>query len=56
MSNLVLTNGKKSLDGMKRILLLVGLAVAAALPAEAQTQYVFMNGNRYYYANGNRQS
>lgn len=53
MSNLVLTNGRKSLNGMKRILLLVGLAVAAVLHAEAQTQYVFMNGNRYYYANGN---
>lgn len=54
MSNLVLTNGKKSLNGMKRILLLVGLAIAAALPAEAQ-QYVFMrnNGsNTFYYANG----
>lgn len=53
MSNLVLTNGKKSLNGMKRILLLVGLAVAAALPVEAQTQYVFMNGSNYYYVNNN---
>ena len=40
MSNSVLTNGKKSLNGMKRILLLVGLAVAAALPARA-ADYVF---------------
>jgi hypothetical protein len=53
MSNLILTNGKKSLNGMKRILLLVVLAVAAALPVEAQTQYVFMNGSNYYYVNNN---
>ena len=52
MSNSVLTNGKKSLDGMKRILLLVGLAVAAALPARA-ADYVFMyNGGYLYVTNG----
>lgn len=44
MSNLVLTNGKKSLDGMKRILLLVGLAVAAALPARAADHVFEYNG------------
>ncbi len=48
MSNSVLTNGKKSLNGMKRILLLVGLAVAAALPAQA-ADYVFMYGGGYLY-------
>lgn len=50
MSNLVLTNGKKSLNGMKRILLLVGLAVAAALPARA-ADYVlaYVNGSTTYY-------
>lgn len=52
MSNLVLTNGKKSLNGMKRILLLVGLAIAAALPAQA-ADYVFMyDGGYLYVTNG----
>lgn len=39
----------------KRGLLLLGLMLAAVLPAKAQTQYVFMrnNGsNTFYYANG----
>ncbi len=50
MSNSVLTNGKKSLNGMKRILLLVGMAVAAALPAQA-ADYVlaYVNGSTTYY-------
>lgn len=50
MSNSVLTNGKKSLNGMKRILLLVGMAVAAALPARA-ADYVlaYVNGSTTYY-------
>ncbi len=48
MSNLVLTNGKKSLNGMKRILLLVGLAIAAALPAQA-ADYVFEYDGGYLY-------
>ena len=54
MSNSVLTNGKKSLNGMKRILLLVGLAVAAALPAQA-ADYVFMyvSGGTYNILQGN---
>ena len=52
MSNSVLTNGKKSLNGMKRILLLVGLAVAAALPARA-ADYVFeYDGGYLYVTNG----
>ncbi len=50
MSNSVLTNGKKSLNGMKRILLLVGMAVAAALPARA-ADYVlaYVDGSTTYY-------
>ena len=50
MSNSVLTNGKKSLNGMKRILLLVSMAVAAALPAQA-ADYVlaYVNGGTTYY-------
>ncbi len=48
MSNLVLTNGKKSLNGMKRILLLVGMAVAAALPVQA-ADYVFEYDGGYLY-------
>ncbi|MBR2958810.1 MAG: chitobiase/beta-hexosaminidase C-terminal domain-containing protein [Bacteroidales bacterium] len=50
MSNLVLTNGKKSLNGTKRILLLVGLAIAAALPAQA-ADYVFMYNGGYLAVN-----
>ena len=50
MSNSVLTNGKKSLNGMKRILLLVGMAVAAALPAQA-ADYVFMYDGGYLAVN-----
>lgn len=50
MSNLVLTNGKKSLNGMKRILLLVGLAVAAALPARAADYVIsYTSGGTTYY-------
>ena len=50
MSKTVLTNGKKSLNGMKRILLLVGLAIAAALPAQAQDFYVITAGSTNYLA------
>lgn len=53
MSNKQLTNCKKDMKELKKLLLFVGMAVAAVLPAEAQTQYVFMNGNRYYYVNNN---
>ena len=54
MSKTLLTNGKKSLNGMKRILLLVGLAIAAALPAQA-ADYVFMyvSGDTYNILQGN---
>lgn len=50
MNNLVLTNGKKSLNGMKRILLLVGLTVAAALPAQAADYVIsYTSGGTTYY-------
>lgn len=50
MSKMLLTNGMKQTKRMKKILLLVGLVLAAVLPAQA-TDYVFMYNGGYLAVN-----